>query len=75
MSDFMTRFYLGFLQPYVESCPKTDGETLRFSLLDGTMSPQQREDLQTVLAFYAVHAFRLGAQLGLSLREERPGAL
>ena len=71
MSDFMKWLYPRYIRPYVEAAPREDYE-LWFSLLDGELRAAEREDLDRVLEFTAIHAFLLGLRTGAGLREVTP---
>ena len=71
MSDFMKWLYPRYIRPYVEAAPREDYE-LWFSLLDGELRAAEREDLDRVLEFTAIHAFLLGLRTGAGLREVIP---
>ena len=66
MSDFMKWLYPRYIRPYVEAAPREDYE-LWFSLLDGELRAAEREDLDRVLEFTAIHAFLLGLRTGTGL--------
>lgn len=69
MSDFMKWLYPRYIRPYVEAAPREDYE-LWFSLLDGELRAAEREDLDRVLEFTAIHAFLLGLRTGRGLPRE-----
>lgn len=66
MTDFMKWLYPRYIRPYVEAAPREDYE-LWFSLLDGELRAAEREDLDRVLEFTAIHAFLLGLRTGVGL--------
>ncbi len=70
MSDLMTWLYQNYIQPQIESQPKDFGEAAQIDLLHNELSPQQKETLLSVLAFYSTQGFRLGVRTGLALRED-----
>lgn len=69
MTDFMKWLYPRYIRPYVEAAPREDYE-LWFSLLDGELRAAEREDLDRVLEFTAIHAFLLGLRTGRGLPRE-----
>lgn len=70
MSDLMTWLYDHYIHPQIESQPRDDGDMFRFSLLEPSLTAEQRADLACVCRFYAVEGFRLGVKTGLALKEE-----
>lgn len=44
-----------------------DGDTFRCSLLDGSVTPEQRRDVEAVLRRYACQGFLLGLRTGAGL--------
>ena len=71
MSDFMKWLYFRYIRPYLEEVPREDYE-LWFSLLDGELHATEREDLDRVLEFTAIHAFLLGLRTGAGLEALTP---
>ena len=55
MTDFMKWLYPRYIRPYLEEVPREG-----YALLDGELRAAEREDLDRVLEFTAVHAFLLG---------------
>ena len=72
ISDFLAFLYEQYIYPYVESRPRDDGDTFRCSAWECGVSPDQREDGEAVIRFYAVHAFLLGLRTGAGLAEACP---
>lgn len=70
MSDMMQWLYFHHIKPYVENQPKSDGETLQYSLLTNELCPDLHHSLEVVAAFYAVHGFRLGIKTGMPLEKD-----
>lgn len=70
MSDLMSWFYTHYIKSYVECQPKDELEEVWFDRVDNDLCPHQKEDLQPLLAFYAVQGFRLGLKTGLSLGKD-----
>ena len=71
MTDFMKWLYPRYIRPYLDEVPR-EGYELWFSLLDGELRAAEREDLDRVLEFTAVHAFLLALRTGAGLREVTP---
>ena len=71
MTDFMKWLYPRYIRPYLDEVPR-EGYELWFSLLDLELRAAEREDLDRVLEFTAVHAFLLGLRTGAGLREVTP---
>lgn len=71
MTDFMKWLYPRYIRPYLDEVPR-EGYGLWFSLLDGELRAAEREDLDRVLEFTAVHVFLLGLRTGAGLREVTP---
>lgn len=71
MTDFMKWLYPRYIRPYLDEVPR-EGYELWFSLLDGELRAAEREDLDRVLEFTAVHVFLLGLRTGAGLREVTP---
>ena len=71
MTDFMKWLYPRYIRPYLDEVPR-EGYELWFSLLDGELRAAEREDLDRVLEFTAVHAFLLSLRTGAGLREVTP---
>ena len=71
MTDFMKGRYTRYIRPYLDEVPR-EGYELWFSLLDGELRAAEREDLDRVLEFTAVHAFLLGLRTGAGRREVTP---
>ena len=71
MTDFMKWLYPRDIRPYLDEVPR-EGYELWFSLLDGELRAAEREDLDRVLEFTAVHAFLLGLRTVAGLREVTP---
>ena len=71
MTDFMKWLYPRYIRPYLDEVPR-EGYGLWFSLLDGELRAAEREDLDRVLEFTAVHAFLLGLRTGAGLWEVTP---
>ena len=67
MTDFMKWLYPRYIRPYLEEVPREG-----YALLDGELRAAEREDLDRVLEFTAVHAFLLGLRTGAGLREVTP---
>lgn len=67
MSDFMCWLYDHYIRPHIEGQNKDDGDELRYSLMECASTKQEREDIATVLRFYACHAFLLGLKTGAGL--------
>lgn len=70
MSDMMQWLYSYYIKPYVENQPKSDAETLQYSLLTNELYPDMRHSLEVVAAFYAIHGFRLGMKTGMALEKD-----
>ena len=66
MTDFMKWLYPRDIRPYLDEVPR-EGYELWFSLLDGELRAAEREDLDRVLEFTAIHAFLLGLRTGAGL--------
>lgn len=73
MNGFLTFLYRSYIKPHLDRQPKDDGDTFRFSLCEGNLAPSDRQDLEAVVAYAAVHAFLLGVRTGTGLRQN--GAL
>ena len=67
MSDFLTFLYAHYIKPYLDTRPRDDGDTFRFSLMESAAAPQEREDIAAALRFYACHGFLLGLRTGAGL--------
>ena len=67
MSDFLTFLYVHYIKPYLDAQPRDDGDTFRRSLLDGSVTPEQRRDVEAVLRRYACQGFLLGLRTGSGL--------
>ena len=70
MTELMNWFYDYYIKPHIESQPKSDGEFFRISLFESDLTPQQLEESQAVMAYYATHGFCLGLKMGLTLGED-----
>lgn len=70
MTDNMRWFYDEHLRPYIEAQAKDSGELYHFSFLEPALTTEEQKDVAAVNAFYAVHGFRLGLRLGLTLSDE-----
>lgn len=69
MTKFMMFLYDQYIKAYIDQQPKDDGDLFRYDVLNnGLTDVQQKEDLEPVLRFTAVHAFLLGMQAGRELR-------
>lgn len=69
MSQFMNFLYDHYIKAYIEAQDKDDGDLFRHDVLNNELTHiQQKEDLEPVLRFTAVHAFLLGMQAGRELR-------
>lgn len=70
MSDFMNFLYGSYIRPYLAAQPMGDAETYRHSLWYDGHTPEEREDVEVLLRFYAAHAFLLGLRTGAGLMRE-----
>lgn len=70
MSDFMRWMYQNYIRPQIEKQPKDIGEIMQFELVFNELSPHLRQELQDVLAFYAVQGFRLGVRTAVTLQPD-----
>ena len=43
---------------------------VRFPYFEGEYTQTQKEDMENIFSFYAVHGFRLGVRVGLALAED-----
>lgn len=69
MSNFFIFLYDNYIKPHIDAQPKDDGDLSRSDVLNNELThTQQKEDLEPVLRFTAVHAFLLGMQAGRELR-------
>ena len=66
MSDFLKWLYPHYIRPRLEAVPREEYE-LWFSLLEGELRAEGREDLEKALEFTAIHAFLLGLRTGTGL--------
>ena len=73
MSDFLKWLYPHYIRPQLEAVPREE-YTLWFSLLEGELRAEGREDLEKALEFTAVHAFLLGVRTGAGLAPLLPRA-
>lgn len=67
MNDFLCWLYDHYIHPHILAQPMDDGDTFRCSLLDGSVTPEQRRDVEAVLRRYACQGFLLGLQTGAGL--------
>ena len=67
MTDFMRWMYNHYIKPEIESQPKDAGEKMQFDLVNNELTSEFKQDLQDVLAYYAVQGFRLGVRTGVTL--------
>ncbi|MCC2259183.1 hypothetical protein AAAT94_02565 [Intestinimonas aquisgranensis] len=49
MNDFLCWLYDHYIHPHILAQPMDDGDTFRCSLLDGSVTPDQRRDVEAVL--------------------------
>lgn len=67
MNDFLCWLYDHYIHPHILAQPMDDGDTFRCSLLDGSVTPDQRRDVEAVLRRYACQGFLLGLRTGSGL--------
>ena len=67
MTDFMEWLYNNGIEDYIK---EQRAETSAFSLFEGEYTQTQKEDMENIFSFYAVHGFRLGVRVGLALAED-----
>ena len=48
MNDFLCWLYDHYIHPHILAQPMDDGDTFRCSLLDGSVTPDQRRDVEAV---------------------------
>jgi hypothetical protein len=70
MTDFMEWLYNNGIEDYIKKQRADDRETSAFSLFEGEYTQTQKEDMENIFSFYAVHGFRLGVRVGLALAED-----
>nr|WP_325296900.1 hypothetical protein [uncultured Dysosmobacter sp.] len=66
MSDFMQWLYAHYIKPQLDATPQGD-YTFWFSLMDGEMTSDMREEFEKCQEFTAIHAFLLGLRTGQGL--------
>lgn len=67
MNDFLCWLYDHYIHPHILAQPMDDGDTFRCSLLDGSVTPDQRRDVEAVLRRYTCQGFLLGLRTGSGL--------
>ena len=59
MTEFLFWLYPAYIKSYLSTISKDDADALRFSLLNGSLCPAQKKDMEVVIRFYAAHSFQL----------------
>lgn len=68
MTEFLFWLYPAYIKSYLSTISKDDADALRFSLLNGSLCPAQKKDMEVVIRFYAAHSFllELSTEIGLT---------
>ena len=66
MSDFMKWLYPRYIKPYLDEAPQED-YSFWIDLLHNELSFHDRQALEKLTEFTAIHAFLLGVQTGRGL--------
>ena len=74
MTDFMRWLYASYIRPQIESQEQI-GYEVSFSLITTILDPDQRQECDRLLEFYAAEAFLLGLRTGAGLCQSSQGSL
>ena len=70
MTDFMLWLYAHYIKPQIDAVPKGN-YAYPMDLLENSLRPSDREDLDKTLEFHAVQAFLLGLRTGEGLAKSQ----
>ena len=70
MTEFLFWLYPAYIKSYLSTISKDDAGALRFSLLNGSLCPAQKKDMEVVIRFYAAHSFLLELRTEIGLTGE-----
>lgn len=70
MTEFMETLYDQFIAPYAKSRPVDEFYALYFDRHEQTASLDEKDNMEMIQKFYAIHAFLLGLQMGCALTKE-----
>lgn len=57
MTEFLFWLYPAYIKSYLSTISKDDADALLLSLLNGSLCPAQKKDMEVVIRFYAATAF------------------
>ena len=69
MTEFLFWLYPAYIKSYLSTISKDDADALRFSLLNGSLCPAQK-NMEGVIRFYAAHSFLLELRTEIGLTGE-----
>lgn len=74
MTDFMQFLYAHYIRPYLNEQPRDAGDFFTENLYLNELPKSQRQLVEPVIAYAAVHGFLLGARTGAGLCDACGGA-
>ena len=74
MTDFMRWLYANYIRPQIKAQNRT-GYERPYALMSDILDPDQRQECERLLEFYAAHAFLLGLRTGAGLCQSSQGSL